>query len=80
MQIQYQTKGVCARRIFLEVENGIVRHVRFEGGCDGNAQGIARLVEGMDAKDAMCRLSGLRCNGKPSSCPDQLAKAIASAL
>ena len=56
------------------------RDVKFQGGCSGNTQGVARLVEGMDAKEAISRLEGIRCGFKPTSCPDQLAKALKQKL
>ena len=80
MTYRYKTKGVCSRSITLEIEDGRVQHVQFEGGCNGNTQGVARLVEGMEAEEAVRRLSGIRCGSKASSCPDQLAEAIREAL
>lgn len=77
-KIRYITKGTCSRAINLEVEDGIIVNVEFEGGCNGNTQGVARLVEGMDAKTAVKKLSGIKCGMKGTSCPDQLAKAIES--
>lgn len=76
MQYQYQTKGVCSRQITIEVENGIVENVTFLGGCHGNLQGIAALVKGMKVEDVIQRLEYIQCNGKSTSCPDQLAKAL----
>ena len=76
----YKTKGVCSQSIEVEVENGIVKHVVFVGGCNGNTKGIAQLVEGMDANDVIKRLEGTRCGMKPTSCPDQLAKALREAM
>ena len=78
--ISYTTKGVCSRRIEIDVENNIVTKVRFEGGCSGNTQGVAALVVGMSANDAIERLSGIRCGFKSTSCPDQLARALTEAL
>ena len=72
----YQTKGVCSRAIDIEVENGIVMNVRYNGGCSGNTQGVAALVRGMSVTDAIERLSGIRCGMKSTSCPDQLATAL----
>ena len=72
----YKTKGVCSQSIDVEVENGIVKHVQFTGGCNGNTQGVSRLIEGMDAKEAIKRLEGIRCGMRPTSCPDQLAQAL----
>ena len=80
MTYRYKTKGVCSRSITLEIEDGRVQHVQFEGGCNGNTQGVARLVEGMEAEEAVRRLSGIRCGSKVSSCPDQLAEAIREAM
>ena len=76
----YMTKGVCSRRMTVELEDGIIRDVRIEGGCNGNLQGISRLVVGMKATDAIERMQGISCGGKPTSCPDQLAKALTEAL
>lgn len=76
--IRYTTRGTCSRAINLEIEDGIIKHVEFEGGCSGNTQGVARLVEGMDTKTAIEKLSGIRCGFKNTSCPDQLAKALES--
>lgn len=80
MAYQYKTSGTCSRSITFDLDEGVVRNVRFEGGCSGNTQGVARLVEGMDATEAIRRLQGIRCGFKPTSCPDQLAKALQEAL
>ena len=80
MTIQYQTQGTCSRSIDIEVEDGIVKDVKFNGGCHGNTQGVSSLVRGMKVEDVIARLDGIRCKDKPTSCPDQLAKALASAL
>lgn len=75
-KITYKTRGVCSRAIDVEVENGTVISVKFEGGCAGNTQGVASLVEGMDVETAIRKLEGIRCGFKNTSCPDQLAKAL----
>jgi len=62
--------------IDVEVEDGVIKDVQFSGGCDGNLQGVSRLVTGMNAADAIERLRGIRCGRKETSCPDQLAKAL----
>ena len=80
MSYTYRTKGTCSRGITFDIEDGIVRNVKFEGGCSGNTQGVASLVEGMNAEEAVKRLGGIRCGFKPTSCPDQLAKALTEAL
>ena len=78
--MEYKTKGVCASSLSFELVDGKVTDAKFVGGCSGNTQGVCALVEGMDAKEAIKRLSGIRCGFKPTSCPDQLAKAIQQAL
>ena len=78
--IAYKTKGTCAREIDFEVEGNTVTSVKFVGGCMGNTQGVAKLIEGMDAKEAINRLEGIRCGFRPTSCPDQLSKALKQAL
>lgn len=76
MKINYTTHGTCSRGIEIEVEDGIVKNVMFDGGCHGNTQGISALVKGMRVEDVIARLDGIRCKSKPTSCPDQLAKAL----
>ena len=77
----YRTKGVCAMAIEFEIEDEKkVHNVKFIGGCSGNTQGIAKLVEGMDANEVIDRLEGVKCGSKPTSCPDQLTKALKGAL
>lgn len=78
--MKYQTKGTCSTSIDIELENGIVQSVSFTGGCNGNLQGISRLVTGMDARDAIQKLKGIRCGYKSTSCPDQLAQALESMI
>ncbi len=76
----YTTRGVCSRKIDFDIENGIVKNVRFTSGCNGNTQGVARLVEGMTTEEVIRRLKGVDCGGRGTSCPDQLATAIELAL
>lgn len=78
--MRYMTKGVCSSYIDIEMDGEIIKQVSFTGGCHGNLQGIARLVEGMNANDAIARLKGIRCGYKATSCPDQLAAALESIL
>ena len=80
MKMKYKTSRTCSRAIELEVEDGIVKSVRFDGGCMGNTNGIASLGEGMPAEEVIKRLKGIDCNGRGTSCPDQLAKALEKAL
>ena len=74
--ITYKTKGVCSRQIDIDVEDGIVKSVKFTGGCSGNTQGVAALVADMPVDEAIRRLSGIHCGPKSTSCPDQLAIAL----
>lgn len=78
--MRYTPSGVCSRSIDFELENGIVKNVQFTGGCSGNTQGVAALIQGMPAEEAIRRLKGIKCGYKPTSCPDQLAKALEEAL
>ena len=72
MKTVYQTKRVCSRSIEIELdENHIITNVKFNGGCNGNTQGIASLVKGMKAEDVIERCKGINCNGRGTSCPDQ---------
>ncbi len=80
MRYRYTTFGTCSREIHFDIEDGIIKNVEFIGGCNGNTQGVARLVEGMKAEDVIARLEGIRCGFKETSCPDQLSRAIREAL
>ena len=80
MEFNFIPKGVCSRQISLEIDNGIITNCKFTGGCSGNTQGLCSLVIGMDAEEAMKRLRGIDCNGRGTSCPDQLSIAIEEAL
>ncbi|MDO5396425.1 MAG: TIGR03905 family TSCPD domain-containing protein [bacterium] len=72
----YTPIGVCSVQIDFEIEDNKVRNIRFTRGCNGNTQGIAKLAEGMEVDEVIRRLKGTDCNGKGTSCPDQLAKAL----
>ena len=78
--IEYKTKGTCSRMVILDIEDGVITDCEFVGGCAGNTQGVAALVKGMKAEDAAKKIKGIRCGFKPTSCPDQLARAIEEAL
>ena len=78
--MRYTTQGTCSRFIDFDLEDGIIKNVVFTGGCNGNLKGIGSLVEGMNAEEAIKRLTGIRCGFKATSCPDQLAKALDAAL
>ena len=80
MVMEYQPKGVCARKMIIDVEDGIVKSLEVIGGCHGNLQGISKLAVGMPAAVLMEKLRGIRCGMKETSCPDQLARALEQAL
>jgi len=76
----YRTRGTCSAAIKVELDGETIKYVEFIGGCSGNTQGVASLVTGMTAQDAIARLKGIKCGSKPTSCPDQLAHALEQAL
>ncbi len=76
----YKTHGVCCKEINFDIKDGRLRDVNFVSGCNGNLQGISALVEGMDVHEVIHRLKGINCNGKGTSCPDQLAKALEESI
>ena len=78
--MKYRTKGTCSREIEFDIRDGRVRDVQFVGGCNGNLQGISKLVTGRRAEDVIESLEGIRCGFRNTSCPDQLAKALKAAL
>lgn len=79
MQFEFKTKGTCSQMIFFKVEDGKVYNVEFMGGCNGNLQGIGKLVEGMEIDEVIRRLESIHCGAKATSCPDQLATALKKA-
>lgn len=79
MKYTYRTKGTCSRSITFDIEDGVVRNVQFEGGCNGNLKGIGAIVDGMKVENVIDKLSGIRCGFKSTSCPDQLAQALMEA-
>ena len=79
MKFSYKTRGVCSNTIHFEIEDNILKNVTYDGGCNGNLQGIGALVEGMDVDEVIRRVKGIRCGFKETSCPDQLAKALEGA-
>lgn len=74
--MEYATRGTCSRLIKFDVDGDKVKDVQFVMGCHGNTQGVAKLVEGMDIHEVIKRLKGIDCNGRGTSCPDQLAQAL----
>lgn len=80
MRQSVKPKGVCSKRIDIEIEDGLIWRVDFEGGCHGNLQGLARLAEGREPKEVIRLLKGIKCGDKKTSCPDQLARALKKSL
>ena len=78
--MRYKTQGTCSSAIDVELEDGLIKSVKFIGGCSGNTQGVAALCVGMKPEEAINRLKGIKCGFKPTSCPDQLALALESML
>jgi len=76
MQYIYNTTGTCSKQILLDVEDGVINDVKFLGGCNGNLQGISKLVKGQKVGDIIDKLQGIKCGMKDTSCPDQLSKAL----
>jgi len=74
--MNHKTKGTCSMEISFDVVEDTVHNVHFVGGCNGNTQGVSKLVEGMKVDDVIDRLEGIKCGPRPTSCPDQLAKAL----
>ena len=78
--MKYKTQGTCSQEIDIELKDGVIDSVSFTGGCNGNLQGVSARVKGMKPEEAISRLKGIRCGMKPTSCPDQLARALESML
>ena len=80
MHYDYKTQGTCSRTISFDIEDGTVKNVKFEGGCNGNLKGISALAEGNKPEEIIKCLEGIKCGFKQPSCPDQLSRALKSAL
>ncbi len=80
MKYVYKTKGTCSKEIIVELDNDIIENVEFLGGCNGNLKGISSIVKGMKVDDVIEKLKGITCSGRPTSCPDQLSKALEEAI
>ncbi|RHR06115.1 TIGR03905 family TSCPD domain-containing protein [Pseudoflavonifractor sp. AF19-9AC] len=78
MIIDYVPRGVCSRKITIELKDDVIESVKILGGCSGNLQGLSNLLKGMNRQEAIRRLEGIRCGMKPTSCPDQIARALKS--
>lgn len=79
-EYDFTPQGVCADRIRFVIENEVLVRVIFDSGCEGNLQAIGRLVEGMKVREVIQKLKGIDCEGKHTSCPDQLARALEKAI
>lgn len=79
MKFEYKTSGTCSSKILFDIDDGIVHDLEYIGGCNGNLQGLSRLVEGMLVDEVISRVQGIHCGAKPTSCPDQLAQALLQA-
>ena len=77
--MKYKPKGVCSSEIDFEIKDNIITSISFKGGCNGNLQGISKLVTGMNIDEVIEKLNGIKCGFKPTSCPDQLARAVREA-
>jgi uncharacterized protein (TIGR03905 family) len=80
MEYVYRTQGTCSTNIELNVEDGVVKEVAFWGGCNGNLQGISKLIEGQSAQNVIDKCQGIHCGMRPTSCPDQLSRALSEAI
>ena len=80
MKYDFTPKGVCSRGIHVELDGDVIRSVKFDGGCNGNTQGVAALAVGMTVDEYVKRCKGIKCGFKNTSCPDQLALALEEAL
>lgn len=80
MTLKYKPRGTCSTMMEVTVEDGIVQGVKITGGCNGNLQGISKLVQGMPVQEVINRLRGIRCGYRSTSCPDQLAIALSKCV
>lgn len=80
MKYTYRTKGTCSREIIVEIEDGILKDVKFVGGCEGNTSGVAALAKNRPVEEVIALTQGINCGFRGTSCPDQLAKALKAAI
>lgn len=76
----FYPEGVCSMMIEIALDGDVIDDVVFTGGCNGNLNGISKLIKGMKAEDVIDRLEGTKCGFKDTSCPDQLSKALRAAM
>lgn len=79
MSYLYKTKGTCSTQIKVDLDGNVIKSVEFTGGCNGNLNGISKIVEGMTVEDIVSKFSGIKCGSKSTSCPDQLSLAVKEA-
>ena len=80
MRYEMKPQGVCSNKISFDLNGDVVTNVVFTNGCNGNLKGICSLVKDMPAQEAISKLQGIQCGGKPTSCPDQLSRALTEAM
>ena len=80
MKFEYKPSGVCSRKYTFEMEDDVIKSLAVEGGCAGNLAGISSIVKNMKAEGVIASFDGIKCGFKPTSCPDQIAKALKSYL
>lgn len=81
MVVEYINRGVCSRKTVIDLSpDGTIKDISIIGGCSGNTHGLTKLLKGMNARDAILKLKGIDCNGRGTSCPDQVASALEQAL
>jgi len=78
MKYSYKPQGVCSQLFEAEIENGIIKSFKIVGGCPGNTQAVCELITGMKVQDVIKKLKGIDCRGKGTSCPDQVARFLAT--
>ena len=76
MRYEYDTSFTCSKKIFFDLEGNVVRNIEFLGGCNGNLKAISKLVDGWTVEKIESYLKGNICGDKPTSCADQLARAV----
>ena len=79
MRYEYKTENTCSQSISFDINDNVITNISFYGGCNGNLQGISKLLVGMSIEEAISRLEGIHCGPRPTSCPDQLARALKAA-
>ena len=79
MRHEYKTQMTCSTKILFDLDDDKVSNIQFIGGCDGNLKAISKLVDGWTVDQITEKLAGNTCGRRPTSCADQLARAVAKA-